>query len=207
MITTVVPFTPSNVAPFQFSPTLDNGVSYNLSVPWSLYGARFYYTLAALDGTLIITAPLVGSPTGIPLQSLSWSNGFAVATTLRPHGYKAGTIKRLTISGVSPDAFNGLQDCIVTGPSSFSYALAAFPGMVTALGAASYDVNLAAGVVDPASGSPVAAFSSIVFRQDPQQFEVSVPSPLAAAAVASSSAAQNIFTLAQSTLGGPDVLG
>jgi hypothetical protein len=53
---------------------------------------------------------------------------------------------------------------LVTGANSFSYALAQDPGVATALGLASYDVNLAWGYFQQ---------SSLVFRTATQQFEVS----------------------------------
>jgi hypothetical protein len=148
---------------FEFQPTLD-GQSYTASVPWLLFGQRWYLSLRALNGTLIFFRSLIGSPPGRALQTLSWQNGYVSATTTAPHGYAVGQQIELTISGCTPAALNGTFPCLVTGPNSFSYALAQDPGIATTLGLASYDVNLAWGFFQQ---------SSLVFRTATQQFEVS----------------------------------
>lgn len=53
-------FTPGSV-PFQFQPTLDSQV-YNVVVTWNLFGRRWYVNVYAVDGTLVVALPLVGSP-------------------------------------------------------------------------------------------------------------------------------------------------
>lgn len=58
---TVIPFAPSRLAPFQFSPTLDGEV-YSAVVTWNLFGRRYYLNLYALDGTLVTCRAMVGSP-------------------------------------------------------------------------------------------------------------------------------------------------
>lgn len=160
-MTTRFDFQPSLAAPFAFQPTLDGQV-YNATVTWSLFGRRYYLNITALDGTRVVTEALVGSTTGIALESISWANGKASASAPSPHGYKTGNVIELTISGAVPDAYNGRVPCLITGPRTFSYALAADPGMATVFGTASYDVDLAGGYFE----------SSIVFRQAAQQFEI-----------------------------------
>ena len=161
-MTTFTNFQPSTVQPFQFSPTLDGQV-YNATVPWLLFGARYYLRLTALNGTLVLQTALVGSPSGIALQSISWANGYAMATADVPHGYKVGRTVTLTISGASPAAYNGQVAAIITGPNTFSWALPTDPGMATVFGMASYNINLVGGYF---------VTSTLVFRQRNQQFEV-----------------------------------
>ena len=170
-MTTFTDFVPSRVAAFQFSPTLD-GEPYTVTVTWLLFGARFYVNVYALDGTLICSRPLIGSPTGLAIEALSFDEdtGLVTAETSAPHGYKIGTVVGLTISGASPAAYNGLIDALIAGPDSFTYPLSANPGAATAPGAASYDVNLIGGMSN-SNGNPFA--STLVFRQQAQQFEVS----------------------------------
>ena len=60
-MTTYVNFTPSTNALFQFQATLDGNL-YNVVITWSLAGQRYYINVYALDGTLIVAKPLVGSP-------------------------------------------------------------------------------------------------------------------------------------------------
>ena len=161
-MTTFTDFVPSNAAPFQFQPQLD-GAAYNAIVTWNLFARRFYLNIYALDGTLVLSTALVGSPSGIALQSLAWANGTAKATTIAPHGYKVGKTVELTISGASPDAYNGIVDAFIVAADSFSYPIAANPGTATAFGIANYNVDLVGGYFKT---------SSMVFRQASQQFEV-----------------------------------
>lgn len=156
-------------SPFSFQPTLDGQV-YNATVPWLVFGARYYLSLTAIDGTPILYTAIAGSPTGLDLQALGWSAGRVQATTLAPHGYRLGRLVALTVSGCAPDTFNGLVQALITGPTTFTYALAADPGPATVLGRASYNVNLVGGVPNAAG---VAFTSTLVFRQANQQFEVS----------------------------------
>jgi hypothetical protein len=161
-MTTFVDFVPSTVAPFSFQATLDGQV-YNVIVTWSLFGRRYYVNVVALDGTIVVSLALVGSPTGVAIQELSWLRGKAIAVTAVPHGYDVGRIVGLTVSGAAPDAFNGLVDAVITGPDSFSWALSTDPGAATAFGTVSYNLSLTAGYFD----------STLVYRQAANQFEVS----------------------------------
>jgi len=163
-MTTFTNFVPSLVAPFQFSATLD-GNPYNVIVTWNLFGRRYYVNVYALDGTLVVSEAMVGSPTGISLSALSWANGVATAKTAEPHGYKIGRVISLTISGTTPAAYSGLVEATITGPSTFTYALAANPGAAVApFGTAAYNINLVGGYF---------ATSSLVYRTQSNQFEVS----------------------------------
>lgn len=168
-MTTFFPFTPSPAAPFQFQPTLDGAV-YNASVPWLFFGSRYYLSLSSVSGTTIWYGAVVGSPTGVALSALSWANGIVSARTALPHGYKVAATVLLAIDGSTPAAYDGTFPCLITGPTTFSYALASDPGPGTVLGTAQYDVNLIGGVPN-ANGVPFA--STLVFRQSSQQFEVS----------------------------------
>jgi len=162
-MTIFVDFVPSTVAPFSFSPTLAGQV-YNCTVTWALFGARYYINLKGLDGSLVVSEALVGSPTGKPLQALSWAAGRVQARVVEPHGYKIGRIVGLTISGAAPDAYNGLVQCTITGPSTFTYPLASAPGPASAFGMVSWNLNLVGAYFPPPT--------SLVFRAASQQFEV-----------------------------------
>ena len=168
-MTTYVPFAPSAVQAFSFQATLD-GQQYNVVITWNLFGQRWYVNVYALDGTLIVARAMTGSATGVQLAGLTWSNGEVEATTQEPHGYAVGQSIALTVSGAVPSGYNGLFQCLITGPSTFSYPLASYPGAATAFGAVSYDVNLVGGVPNE-NGNYFA--STLVFRQDSNQFEIS----------------------------------
>jgi hypothetical protein len=166
-MTTFINFTPSSTQAPSFTVTLDD-VQYNVIVTSSFFrngqggNGGYYINVYALDGTLVICRALVGSPVGKQLQSLAWASGKATATTVDPHGYRLGGIVTLSLTGSSPDGYNGTFQCLVTGPSTFTYALSSDPGMATAFGLASYDISLVAGLFD----------STLVYRTQNGQFEV-----------------------------------
>lgn len=54
-------FSPSEVAPYQFQPTLDGQV-YNAVVTWNVFGQRYYLNLYDLTGALVLATAMVGSP-------------------------------------------------------------------------------------------------------------------------------------------------
>lgn len=60
-MTTLVNFTPSSTAPFQFNAVLDS-VTYVVTIPWNTYGLRFYVNIADTSGNLVMSKPLIGSP-------------------------------------------------------------------------------------------------------------------------------------------------
>jgi hypothetical protein len=167
-MTTYYNFAPSTAAPYQFQPVLD-GQTYNATVPWLLFGRRYYLNLSAVDGTPIWYGAVVGSPTGFSIVDLVWANGRVTATTLVPHGLRIASTVSLNVSGCAPDTYNGLIEAYITGPSSFSYAIATDPGAASVFGSASQDINLIGGVPNI---SDVAFTSRLVFRQASQQFEV-----------------------------------
>jgi hypothetical protein len=160
---TTFPFNPTGQATFSFEPTLD-GQQYQAIVTWNLFAQRYYLNLYTLSNVLVVALAIVGSPSGVQLQSLAWAKGKVTATTEAPHGYKTGKIVTLVIAGVTPDGYNGTFQCLITGPSTFTYALAANPGQATALGTATYNINLVGGYFTT---------SSLVYRAPANQFEVS----------------------------------
>jgi hypothetical protein len=148
---------------FQFSPTLD-GATYNAIISFNAFAQRYYLNLFSPDGTRLLTRALVGSPTGVKLESLAWLNEMVVATTDVPHGYKIGDTIELTISGCLPETYNGKVRALITDEYGFSYPMPAFPGLASAVGIADYNVNLVAGYFET---------STMVYRDANRQFEVS----------------------------------
>jgi len=61
MASTIIPFTPSASANFQFQCTLD-GAPYNVICTFNAYAQRFYVNIYDLTGTLVLSRPLIGSP-------------------------------------------------------------------------------------------------------------------------------------------------
>ena len=161
-MTTLIPFTPSSQTPPQFAVTLD-GQTYNVIVTWGLFGQRNYINVYDLNGTLVVSIPMVGSEPTQPLNSLTWASGIVMASTLEPHGIALGMVVDLTIADAVPDTYNGIYRCAVTAPSSFTYALADQPGTVVSAGNYATNVNLVAGYFET---------STLVFRPSSQQFEI-----------------------------------
>lgn len=157
-------FQPSPVTAFQFQPTLD-GNQYNIIVTWNLFGKRYYFNIFALDGTLIVTLPLISSASGFSLSTLSWNieEQEVTAVAAEPLPYEVGTIVNLSVSGCSPTGYNGAFSCFITGPQTFTYPLTVNPGALSVPGAVSYDINLIGGYFDT---------STLVYREATQQFEV-----------------------------------
>lgn len=60
-MTTYVQFTPNPNTNLQFTATLD-GQQYNVLVTWSLYARRWYLNVINLQGSLVLSKALVGSP-------------------------------------------------------------------------------------------------------------------------------------------------
>lgn len=143
-MTTYYPFTPSQIAPFSFQPTLD-GSQYLATVSWLLYGQRFYITVAQLNGIPVFTLPVIESPTTIPIGALSWANGKAKVTTLIPHGYQVGLTVAVTIENCQPSGYNGSVFAYVYDPVTLIYPITGDPGAATALGAVDWFVNIARG--------------------------------------------------------------
>lgn len=75
-MTTIYPFLPFANAIFQFQPTLDNAV-YNVTVTWNLFGERYYININTLQGDLVVSLPLIGSPND---YDISLTAGYFIST-------------------------------------------------------------------------------------------------------------------------------
>lgn len=76
MATTYTNFVPPASGAFQFQPTLDGQV-YTVIVTWSLFGRRFYVSIYQLDGTLVVSLPMIGSPS---FRDISLTAGYFTST-------------------------------------------------------------------------------------------------------------------------------
>lgn len=160
---TYVQFVQPPDAPFQFSAVLD-GATYNVSVPFNIFSQRWYVLLADQFGNIVFNLPLIESPPLQQLTSLSWgSGGVVTAVSASPLPYPIGTIAELTIYGVVPSGYNGLQECVIGSPATFTYPLATNPGQVTTLGSWVQDIPITAGYFT----------STLVWRPSTGNFEVS----------------------------------
>jgi hypothetical protein len=164
-MTTFFDFVPTSAGPFQFQPTLDGQV-YTGIVTWNVFGRRYYLNLYDLSGALVFCMPLIGSPSGFPLQSLSWAAGIVTATTedgALTGEHNVGETVDLTIQGATPGGFNGSVAALITGGSTFTYAVAADPGPTVYPGNANQIINLVEGYFST---------STLVYRAANKQIEV-----------------------------------
>ena len=164
-MTTFVDFTPPPSAPFQFQATLDANI-YNVIVTWNVFAQRWYINVYGLDGTLVVCKALIGSGSGLSIQSAQWFSGGALLTLLTPHNYPLGGTVRLNVVGCAPDGYNGIFDCLACAPSQLSYPLPVYPGAATLFGSVNFDIDLVAGYFKT---------SSLVYREANKQFEISEP--------------------------------
>lgn len=157
-------FQPSTTAPFQFQPTLD-GALYLATVLWNTYGQRWYLQLTDGAGNMVFFQPLVPSQVGVQVASASWDfNAQRVdVETQGPHGYPVGLTVDLTLSGMVPITYDGKFQCFVTSATGLQYSADTNPGILTATGTVSYDVDMAAGYFET---------STLVWRQANNTFEV-----------------------------------
>ena len=160
-MTTFINFVPSQVIAPSFQVTLDDNL-YTASVEWMLFPQRYFLRITGLSGVLVLFTALVGSPLGNNIAAISWANGKVTITTVDPHFFRVGQIVNLTIVGVVPAAYNGIIQAFVTGRNTFTFALAANPGVATTLGSVQRNINLVAGLFT----------STMVYRTVNQQFEI-----------------------------------
>lgn len=162
-MTTYFPFTPSNIAPPTFQPTLDGDV-YNCTVVWSLFGQRYNLNCNDSSGSDVFTGiAIVNTISGVPINTLSWDAASLTATVVTPvpHNYKIGMTFKLTISGASPDGYNGSFLMLSTNSTTLTFPLGIDPGSFETPGLLSYLINLVGGYFN----------STLIFRNN--QFEVS----------------------------------
>jgi hypothetical protein len=97
-------------------------------------------------------------PAALALTTVAWAAGVVTASTAAPHGKATGATFVSTIAGVTPSGFNGTFNCIATGPSAFTYYVAANPGLQTV-----------AGTYSNPAGEQVNAMVDTFFGQGSQQ--------------------------------------
>jgi len=158
----IFPFIETTLVPFSFQPTLD-GQTYGASVPWSLFGRRYYLQLNDRNGVLVLYTALIGSPIGVDIQSVTWAVGTVTVLTAAPHGYAIGETVELTLTGCIPVEYNGIVEATITSEFTFTYPLAANPGDISTPGHVDYNINLVKGYFTN---------STLVYRQSNAQFIV-----------------------------------
>ena len=83
-MTTLTQFSPSRNQNFSFQATLD-GQQYQVTLPWSLFGQRWYIEIYTLQNQLVMSKPLRASPDSSDINLVA---GYFMASTLV---YRAST--------------------------------------------------------------------------------------------------------------------
>jgi hypothetical protein len=175
-MTTLISFVPSTTAAFSFGPAL-NGVTYNATVTWNVFGQRYYLNLSDLSNNLILCTAIV--PTG-PSQGATvyWNaqRNVAVVTTAGPHNIPIGCLSRLRLSGTGTN-LDGSFVMLATGSSTLNYAHPQSPPNPLPLGApTAQDITVPPTMYSCVIDAPLNLVAGIVaglllFHDDTQQFE------------------------------------
>lgn len=88
-------------------------------------------TLSLLTQASDLTPLLVDA---VATSNFTWNTGVVTCQTAAPHGIPASTVLQLTISGVTPAAYNGTYTCTIVDADEFTYALVSDPGADTVQG-------------------------------------------------------------------------
>ena len=158
-MSTLLDFTPSTLAAFQFQPTLA-GQLYAVTVTWNVFDQRYYINLSDLSGNLILCRGI--SASGPVLEAgLGWANGVATATTTVPHNVPVGTLVDAVIAQTN-SGFDGEVMALATDAITLTYPLLTDPNQAVPLtGTVGFPLNLLDGY----------GLGTLLFHEDTQQFE------------------------------------
>jgi hypothetical protein len=159
-MTTLVDFTPSAIAVFQFLATLDDGVQYNVSAPWNALGERYYVSVADLAGNVVANRAIVQSGP-VFRGTMSWALGEITASLLQPHNVPIGEVVNARITQTNTP-MDGLYLARATDSMALALPLAANPNQATPIvGKVDFPLDLLAGY----------DIGRLYFHADTQQFE------------------------------------
>jgi len=157
-MTTVIPFIPSNITPPEFFLMLDNG-NYVCKITWNISSQRYYINIYGVDGTWVVTIPLIQTPPARavntiiydPLQQLAIVQMIPTEDwpTPTPPGGSVilpGTIVDYTLEGFDPPNYNGLFRCLQINGTTFSFPMTSDPGPLVVAGNVNRLLNMVAGV-------------------------------------------------------------
>jgi hypothetical protein len=147
--------------------TLD-GTDYNVTVTWNVSAQRYYINVYGIDGTWIITVPLVSTPPARNVAIAEYDPFLSIVVvqmvdpTLWPVPLSAagldtpvGTIIDYTLLGFSPTTYNGKFRCETINQTTFSFPMSVDPGPVSILGTVNRMMNMI---------EPLFNINSLVYR-------------------------------------------
>jgi hypothetical protein len=157
-VTTVIPFLPSNLVAPSFRATLD-GTDYDVEITWNVSAQRYYINIYGLDGTWIITTPLVQTPPARKIQSIVYDifQKAIIVTMVDPSLWPVplsaaglntppGTIVDYTLENCDPTLLNQKWRSLHINNLSFSFQLPSDPGSINILGSVNRLMNMISGV-------------------------------------------------------------
>lgn len=93
---------------------------------------------AVLNGTLNGGAYTSPKATKYTVQSAAWASNTVTLQTSTPHGYATTETLKLAVTGMVPNAFNGVYTCTFPTATGIQYTLGSNPGAATAMGTVAF---------------------------------------------------------------------
>lgn len=142
-MTTLIPFIPSNISAPRFSATLD-GQQYTIYVTWNHASLRYYLNLYDSSGNWVLTVPLLTTPPGETLASITYDRMSGLITATKNTGLykKPGLIVRYTLTGFQPTVLNGYWRCLTLDTLRFTFPIDSDPGLITTVGTVNRFMNM-----------------------------------------------------------------
>jgi hypothetical protein len=157
-MTTIIPFIPSNLLAPRFDVVLD-GNNYNVVVTWNISAQRYYVNVYGIDGSWIITTPLVQSPPARAVNSFAYDTirRIAMVSFVDPSLWPIplssagtltapGTMVDYTLENFDPLVLNATWRSLHIDSTNFSFQLADNPGTINILGSVSRYLNMVGGI-------------------------------------------------------------
>jgi hypothetical protein len=157
-MTTIIPFLPSNLFTPKFGATFD-GNDYNVTITWNISAQRYYVNIYGIDGTWVVTVPLIQTPPARPMASVIYDNlrRMIIAQMTDPTTWPVplssaglltspGTIVDYTFENFDPAVLNARWRSLQVDVTTFSFPLANDPGEINILGSVSRYLNMVGGI-------------------------------------------------------------
>ena len=151
-MTTIIPFTPSNLVAPKFRIPLD-GNDYDLVITWNVSAQRYYINIYDISRRWIITTALVASPPARAVAATVYDpflNAVVVdivdpilwPTPLGGPITKPGTMIDYTMDNFQPGTYNGKYRCLHVNPTRFTFPMLTDPGPLVVLGRVNRLLNM-----------------------------------------------------------------
>jgi hypothetical protein len=159
-MTTLIDFTPSATALFQFLAALSNGQQYTVSVPWNPFGERYYVTVSDLTNAVIVNRSLTQSGPAFRGE-MDWDAAQITILLPQPHNVPIGELASTRISQTGT-ALDGIYAALAVDEVTLVCSLPTNPKLtIPAAGKVDFPLDLLAGY----------GIGALYFHADTQQFE------------------------------------